>query len=303
MKVLVLGGGNSPEKEVSLRSAKAVANAARKAGFDVTEADPADGLDFLDEIPKDTVVLPILHGINGEDGVIQAELEKRELPYLGSDSKVSAVCFDKWQTRQRLLAAGITMPKAILVTKQNYKSQALFNKPHVLKVVHGGSSIGTLIVRDHNMLDQEQVDGIFATEENAILEELISGFEITIPVLDQTALMPLEVVPPEGGEFDYENKYNGASQELCPPLSLTKEQIKEAQRLAEQVHKIMGCRHISRTDTIMQTDGNFVVLEINTIPGLNDQSLTPKAAAQAGLSMSDLVKKFVDLVKRDFKVE
>jgi len=139
VKVLVLGGGNSPEKEVSLRSAKAVANAARKAGFDVTEADPADGLDFLDEIPKDTVVLPILHGINGEDGVIQAELEKRELPYLGSDSKVSAVCFDKWQTRQRLLAAGITMPKAILVTKQNYKSQALFNKPHVLKVVHGGS--------------------------------------------------------------------------------------------------------------------------------------------------------------------
>jgi len=150
---------------------------------------------------------------------------------------------------------------------------------------------------------QERVDGIFATEENAILEELISGFEITIPVLDQTALMPLEVVPPKGGEFDYENKYNGASQELCPPLSLTKEQIKEAQRLAEQVHKIMGCRHISRTDTIMQTDGNFVVLEINTIPGLNDQSLTPKAAAQAGLSMSDLVKKFVDLVKRDFKVE
>jgi D-alanine-D-alanine ligase len=104
VKILVLGGGDSPEREVSLRSAKAVANGARKAGFDVVEADPADGFSILDNLNKSTIVLPILHGTNGEDGVIQLELEKRHLPYFGSESKSSKACFDKWTTRQILEA-------------------------------------------------------------------------------------------------------------------------------------------------------------------------------------------------------
>src|SRR6266404_3334851 len=102
MKILILGGGDSPEREVSLRSAGAIAAAAKTAGFEVMEIDPKYDLEKLDEISKDVVVFPILHGKNGEDGVVQEELEKRQLAYLGSDSKVSAVCFDKWQTRQKL---------------------------------------------------------------------------------------------------------------------------------------------------------------------------------------------------------
>ena len=303
MKVLVLGGGNSPEREVSLRSAKAVAEAARMAGYEVMEANPADGLDILDTLPKGTIILPILHGKNGEDGVIQAELERRGLAYLGSDSRVSAACFDKWQTRQKLLAAKIPMPLGVRVNRETYKNQALAKKPHVLKVVHGGSSIGTVIVRDLSKLEQEHINQLFELENDAVLEELVEGLEITVPVLDQTALMPLEVRPPEGSEFDYDNKYNGTTAELCPPPSLSQEQIKRVQKLAEKVHKLMGCQHLSRTDTIMSPDGSFVVLEINTIPGLNNQSLTPKAAAVAGLSMPELVKKFINLVKRDFKIE
>src|SRR3989344_1924217 len=303
MKVLVLGGGNSPEREVSLRSAKAVAVAARMAGYEVMEADPADGLDVLDTLPKGTIILPILHGKNGEDGVIQAELERRGLAYLGSDSSVSAACFNKWQTRQKLLVAKIPMPLGARVNKETYKNQALAKKPHVLKIVHGGSSIGTVIVRDLSKLDQGHINQLFELENDAVLEELVEGLEITVPVLDQTALMPLEVRPPEGSEFDYDNKYNGTTAELCPPPSLSQEQIERVQELAEKVHKLMGCRHLSRTDTIMRPDGSFVVLEINTIPGLNNQSLTPKAAAVAGLSMPELVKKFINLVKRDFGVE
>lgn len=303
MKVLVLGGGDSPERDVSLRSAKAVAEAARQASFEVNEADPANGLDFLDKLTKDTIILPILHGKNGEDGVLQAELEKRHLAYLGSNSKVSAACFNKWSTYQQLLAASIATPKAARVNKETYKKQALAQKPHVLKIIHGGSSIGTLIVRDLSKLAQKQVDELFAMENEAVLDELIDGIEITVSVLDQTALPPIEVHAPKGKEFDYENKYSGASQELCPPPSLDAKQIQSAQKLAEKVHETMSCRHLSRTDMILKPDGRFVVLEINTIPGLTDQSLYPKSAVVAGYSMPALVKVFVNLVKRDFKVE
>src|SRR5579862_7662582 len=104
MKILVLGGGDSPEREVPLRSAKSVADAAREAGFKVSEADPKDGFDVLDKISKDTLVFPILHGKNGEDGTLQKELEARQLPFLGSDSASSEECFNKWRTRQKLEA-------------------------------------------------------------------------------------------------------------------------------------------------------------------------------------------------------
>lgn len=303
MNILVLGGGDSPEKEVSLRSAKFITEAARKAGFDVNEYDPANGFSYLDKVPKNTIVLPILHGINGEDGVIQAALEERGLPFLGADSASSTACFDKWLTLQAFKEYGIPTAKSQLIKKEDFDKSELCKKPYVLKVVHGGSSIGVLIARDPSKISQEQIDEIFEMESPAVLEELVEGIEITVPVLDQKALPPLEVRPPMGGEFDYENKYNGAAAELCPPPSLNNEQIKNVQKIAELVHKTMGCRHLSRTDTIMRPDGSFVVLEINTIPGLTDQSLYPKSAAVAGISMPQLVKKFVDLVKRDFKVE
>ena len=302
MKILVLGGGISPEREVSLRSAKAMAMAAFKADFEVIKADPQDGLAILDEIEKDTIVFPILHGAGGEDGELQAELERRNLPFLGSGSEVSRNCFDKWQTRSVLQKSEIPMVEAVKVTKTSYATEELVKKPHVLKIVHGGSSIGTLIVRNPSKTKPEKLDEIFSMDSEALVENLVEGIEITAPILDQTALPAIEIRPPEGGEFDYENKYNGRSTELCPPSSISAEQHEKAQRLAEKVHQIMGCRHLSRVDTIMQPNGSFVVLEINTIPGLTDQSLYPKAAAVSGFSMSELVKEFVELVKRDYSI-
>lgn len=304
MKLLILGGGNSPERAVSMRSAKAIANAARQAGFEVVEADPADGYSIFDDLAKGTIVMPILHGQGGEDGILQTELERRELAFLGSGSQVMKTTFDKWKTRQKLSANGIEIAKGALVTAETYPTHPLSDRPHVLKVDRGGSSIGTLIVRDPVRHDKKLANKeVFKLDKQAVLEELVEGIEVTIPILDESALPPLEVIPPEGGEFDYENKYNGASQELCPPPSLNEQQIKDSQTVAEKVHKIMGCKHLSRTDTIMRPNGSFVVLEINTIPGLTDQSLYPKAAQVAGMSMPELVKKFVELVKRDFKLE
>ena len=300
MKILVLGGGLSPERQVSLRSAKNIANAARAAGFEVQEADPADGFSILDGL-KDTVVFPILHGKNGEDGVIQKELEDRKLPYLGSSSQASAECFDKWQSRTLMQEAGIPMPKAYLVNEKTYRTQALASLPHVLKIVHGGSSIGVLIVRDPSKVAEHEINEIFAMEEQAVLEELIGGTEITIPILGNKALPVIEIRPPTNAEFDYENKYNGATAELCPAESVSAELQAQARVLAEKVHQATNCRHLSRVDMMLDKSGQLYVLETNIMPGLTEQSLYPKAAAVAGYDMPKLIKQFVDLVKQDFK--
>jgi D-alanine-D-alanine ligase len=302
MNVLVLGGGNSPERDVSLRSAKSVANAAREAGLDVIEKDPVGGLGFLDSLPRSTIVLPILHGQGGEDGSLQKELEERGLPFLGSNSDSSARCFDKWTTLKALKTANLPIAERALVTNNTYRQNSLSKKPHVLKVRRGGSSIGTLIVRDFVALKHEEIDKLFELDSEAVLEELIEGTEVTIPVLDQTALPVIEIRPPEGLEFDYENKYNGLTAEICPPESVPPKLQEKSQRMSEQVHELMNCRHLSRVDIMIDKSGNLFVLEVNTMPGLTDQSLYPKSAAVAGLSMPELVKRFVELVKRDYSL-
>lgn len=299
MKILVLGGGISPERQVSLRSAQAVTTAARQAGLEVIQADPADGLDILDDL-SETIIFPILHGKNGEDGAIQKELEARGLPFLGSDSAASIACFDKWTARVELTHAGIAMPEAQLVDERSYPASALAKRPHALKIVHGGSSIGTMIVRKNETADEQAVSETFAMEDKAVLEELIVGTEITVPVLDSKALPVIEIVPPPDGEFDYDNKYNGKTQEICPPKSVPEDLQIKAQSITEKVHKVMGARHLSRVDMMIDRQGNIFVLEINTMPGMTAGSLYPKSAAAAGLPMPKLIKKFVELVKRDY---
>jgi D-alanine--D-alanine ligase len=191
---------------------------------------------------------------------------------------------------------------AALVDRQTYRSAPLAAAPHVLKVNHGGSSIGTLIVRDVQAVAQADIDALFDLENQAVLEKLIEGDEITVPILDKVALPVIEIRPPADGEFDYENKYNGRSAEICPPESISLDIQKKAQKLAEQVHKIMDCRHLSRVDIMIDKSGNLFVLEINTMPGMTGQSLYPKSAAVAGLDMPQLIKQFVGLVRRDYSL-
>ncbi len=299
MKLLILGGGASPEREVSLRSATAVADAARQADYEVEEADPGAGLMFLDKLQPGTIVLPILHGAGGEDGSLQAELEKRNLPFLGTKSQPSTACWDKWTALNKLAAAGVPIAKSELVTPYSFKHHALASKPYVLKVRRGGSSIGVLIARDTSRVRDWQIEEVFAMESPAILEELIEGVEITVAVLDGQALPVVEIRPPTNGEFDYDNKYNGKTAELCPPENVSDEVQASARAVAEKSHKLLGCRHLSRTDMMVRPDGSLFVFDLNTMPGLTEQSLYPKAALTAGLSMPELVKKFVAMVERD----
>lgn len=301
MRILVLGGGNSPEREVSLRSAAAVSEALQTAGYEIVTIDPKDGWDWLEDVQKADIVFPILHGAEGEDGVVQKMLEDRGISFLGSDSKASKLCFDKGLSRARLLENGVPMAEGVSdITAGTYRSQALTERPHVLKVQRGGSSIGTYLVKDPSAIDQAKVGEVFSLDDRAIIEELIDGVEITVPILDGKALPVIEIVPPENAEFDYENKYNGKSQEICPAVSIATDQQKRAQEIAEKVHSVLGCRHLSRVDFMVRKNGELIVLEDNTMPGMTKQSLFPLSAKVAGTPMPDLMKKFVELVQRDY---
>jgi D-alanine-D-alanine ligase len=295
MKVLVLLGGVSNEREVSLRSGTSVRDALTDNGHEVYIYDPQQGYEELKKyIGKVDCVFPILHGRGGEDGTVQAELEKLGFKYLGSSSQVSQVCFDKSKFKEILNKLSILTPQSEIVTKLSIGASTLLRSPYVLKPLNGGSSLDAFIIRDPS--NRTYDPRIFDHYQVMILEQLIEGTEITVPVLGESALPVIEIIPPKGEEFDYENKYNGATQELCPPLHVEDAKQQEAQRLSERIHKEVGARHLSRTDIILDREGKLWVLELNTMPGLTDQSLFPKAAHVAGMSMSQLVQKLLELV-------
>lgn len=297
--IYVLGGGLSDEREVSLRSSAEVLKAIQELGYKAEFIDPRDSQRYL-EASKSDMVLPILHGKYGEDGVLQQQLEERDIPFLGAGSKSSAACFDKWQTRAVLTASQVQMPEAALVSQAEYQTHPLRQAPHVLKILDGGSSIGTYIFRDTSH-HGPALETIFSGKK-LLLEELIEGHEVTVPILGDKALPVIEIIPPTDAEFDYENKYNGKTQELCPPQSVSAELQKQAQEVALKVHQAMDCRHFSRVDIMIDSRGQLYVLEINTIPGLTAQSLFPKAAAVSGMNKQDLVKNLLQLVARDYNL-
>lgn len=295
-QVIVLCGGNSPERAVSLRSGAAVEAALAACGHEVRRVDPTDGLQHYGaELEQADVVFPMLHGVGGEDGTAQKVLEAIHVPFVGSSSAVSAVCFEKQQTKKRLEEAGMAVPKGVTVDLATLWESPLALQPFVLKPIDGGSSIDTFIVRDPKSADRLAIEQALRAHNRMLLEKLIEGIEITVGVLGDTALPPVEIIPPKGGEFDYENKYNGKTTELCPPEHLTAAQQQTVQKLAIQAHHVLGCRDLSRTDFIMDPSGIFYVLETNTLPGMTDQSLVPKAALAAGISMQQLVNRLVHM--------
>ncbi len=291
-KIIVLTGGTSNEREVSLRSGTAVAEALTKAGHDVQQIDPADGLPS-DILQAADVVFPVLHGAGGEDGSLQKQLDDVGVSYVGSGVASSELCFDKWQYKQFISSHGLPTPEAELVDQTGFWESGLVMKPFVLKPNDGGSSVDTYIHRDAFELPQEVIPDLFSRHEQLLLEALIAGTETTVAVLGDQALPMIEIIPPSGAEFDYDNKYNGQTQELCPPQHVDPATQQRASELALQAHKLCGCRDFSRTDIMIGPGNDLFILETNTIPGMTGQSLFPKAAAAAGIPMEKLVDQLV----------
>lgn len=294
-KVLVLCGGGSDEREVSLRSGASVKAALLQAGYQVKEFDPVEPV-TKDVLKGCDVVFPVLHGAGGEDGSLQHQLDELGIPYVGTGAEASELCFDKWRYKQLLIESGFPVPRGEMVDESGFWQSEFIKKPFVLKPFDGGSSIDNILSRDKQPdPDKEAVKDIFSKHPRMLIEELVEGVEITLPVLDQEALPAIEIIPPESGEFDYENKYNGKSQELCPPRHVEDGVQAKARQMALAIHKLTGCRGFSRTDMMINSRGDLFVLETNTIPGMTDQSLFPKAARVAGYDMPQLVDKLVKL--------
>lgn len=292
IRVNVICGGGSAEREVSLRSGDAVARGLKSAGFQVDTLDPT--LNSIDEIADCDVVFPVLHGAGGEDGTLQAELEKRDVKFVGSGSAASEICFNKWTYKQLLQQSNLPTPKGKLVDQASFDSNQLSSQPFVLKPPDGGSSIDTFIVRGPGEAPHAAIAEAFSRHQTMLVEELIDGTELTVGVLGERALPIIKIVPPESGEFDYENKYNGLSQEIVAPKDVDPAVQKAAQKLALAAHQLTGCRDFSRTDIMCDKKGQLFVLETNTIPGMTNQSLFPKMAAATGLDMPKLATKLVN---------
>lgn len=298
MNVLVLSGGSSDERDVSLRSGANVAKALQAAGHTVVAADPsAQGFDLTTLAQQVDAIFPILHGKGGEDGTIQEAIEKTGKPYLGSRPAACKLMFDKVEYKKLMERSHLLTPKWEEVDREAFEASALRQKPYVLKPIDGGSSIDMVIAHDPQKTDEANVERVFSIHNRMLLEELIAGQELTVGIVDGHVLPVILIMPPDGQDFDYSNKYNGKSQELVLPTQVPAERQKAAQDLAVTAHHLVGARHISRTDMILSGDHRLYLLETNAIPGLTEQSLLPKAAAALGMDWIKLANLFAELSK------
>jgi D-alanine-D-alanine ligase len=291
LNIAVMLGGPSAEREVSLRTGDGVAKALRSLGHSVSEVDPKNSTFTL---PKKTdVVFLALHGTYGEDGVVQQELEKLGVPYTGCDSEASRIAFDKVLTKQRCIEAGIPTAKFIVVESEKTPWPMGWQPPVVVKPVRQGSSVGLQFVE--RVADwSEALREAFRYDSQLLAEEKIIGRETTVGILAHEALPVVEVCPKSGG-YDYRNKYTAGNTDYFCPADFDAATTRAIQEAALGAFRAIGGRDYSRVDVMVRPGGEPIVLEVNTLPGMTETSLLPKAAAAAGISYAQLCQKMIDL--------
>lgn len=291
MKILIVTGGNSSERKISLISARMVAKALRSNGHAVTMFDFKKGYPALKTIIAKSgfdVVFPVMHGREGEDGKLYAFLHSQKVPYVGSDPKGAKVAFDKILFKRYCDKHHI--PTARWCVVKNKADVIRFDFPCVLKAANGGSSHEVVLLHSEKDMASPMVKKILKLPDSFFVEKLITGIEITIGVLLGKPLPVVEVVPPEGAWFDYKNKYSGKSKEIPFAPSISREVQRKVQATALHIHNDLNLGSYSRTDIIV-SDGIPYVLEINTPGGvgLTPESLLPKASKAIGISFEQLV--------------
>lgn len=292
LKLVVLLGGPSAEREVSLRSGASVAGALESLGHEVTRIDPVPG---TLQLPPDTdVVFVALHGTYGEDGQVQAELDRLGVPYTGCDAAASQLAFDKVRTKLRCLERGIPTARYFTVKSPNAPWPADWQPPVVVKPVRQGSSVGLTFVNDVSAWPAALHAG-FAHDDELLVEERIVGREVTVGILGGEPL-PVVEVRPKVGDYDYTNKYTpGRTDYLCP-APFEADVTRRIQQAGFGAFLSVGGRDYGRVDVMVAHDGEPYVLEVNTLPGMTETSLLPKAAVAAGFSYEQLCERMVHLV-------
>ncbi|TSC53852.1 MAG: D-alanine-D-alanine ligase [Parcubacteria group bacterium LiPW_39] len=304
LRVALLLGGFSAEREISIKSGRMMAQNLDRKKYQVFLFDPKEELEKLIKALKEKkidVVLPALHGPLGEDGTIQGMLELFGVPYAFSGVLASALAMDKDITKKILQKEKILVPKWIMIDKDyNEKDLREIKSPAVIKPNDQGSSVGTFIVKTKDELENAIKEAL-KFGPKVMFEEFIEGKEITAAVLGNEkprALPLIEIRPKVSHFFDYRAKYEvGGSEEICP-APLNKSLTKEIQNIAVKVHKTLGCRGVTRSDFILK-GGKPYFLEVNTIPGMTAISLVPQAAAKAGMPFSKLLDKLIELAMEE----
>jgi len=294
MKVTVLYGGPSAEREVSLVSGKAVIEGLRSMGHEVFPSDvsPTD-LSGLDH-PAD-VIFPVLHGQFGESGELQEILEQRRLPFVGSGSKASRLGMDKVATKQAWEKAGLPTPPYRIVTAADRPFPQIPDSC-VVKAISSGSSIDVFVCKAPAELPaaaSAAMEQVVSRHGRALVEKFIRGPELTVGLLEEKPLAPIRIVP-KREFFDYEAKYKASDTEHRFETGLSRELIEQCRELARKANEVVGARDLARIDIMIdETTNRPYLLEINTLPGFTPKSLLPEAAKHAGIDFGPLVDRLV----------
>ncbi|RLB42659.1 MAG: D-alanine--D-alanine ligase [Deltaproteobacteria bacterium] len=306
IRVAVIGGGWSSEREVSLSSAQTVHESLPREKYLVSFYDPLKDLKrLIDDKEHIDVAFPVLHGRFGEDGCIQGLLKILGIPFVGSSVMSSALAMNKKVAKRMYSAAGLDVPKDLVLRRHDEvdprKVREELGEVVMVKPAVEGSSYGISLCRG---LDEilAGVEKALELDEEVLIEEYVQGTEVTCCVLGRRELevLPLIEIRPRAGYpfFTYEAKYEpGASEEICP-APLDRELCERIEEIGKRAHRILHCRVWSRTDVIIARD-RIAVLETNTIPGMTPNSLFPKAARAAGMSLSELMDRLVQLTLED----
>jgi len=308
LAITVLSGGPSNEREISLESGKAVAAALRSLGHDVVVADVGPN-DFKGLARQVDCVFVVLHGPFGEDGEVQKVLERRGLAYGGSGPEACAVAMNKYLSKKKFIELGLPTPRYAVATRgatgegdeQSVReAMASWSLPVVVKPIKEGSSLNCHIVRDFERF-RPAIDSVLKIYGDCIVEEFIPGMEITVGILGDKALPPIEIRT-KRDFYNYEAKYKDDDTQYLFDIDLPPGLLARIEAMSLKAHEGLGCRDFSRVDwRVDPQTGEAYILEVNVIPGMTSHSLVPKAAAKAGLAMPQLCQFIVDAaVKRMF---
>jgi D-alanine-D-alanine ligase len=299
--VLVLAGGLSHERDVSLRSGRRTAEAMRAAGLEVVERDVDAGLLAALTAESPRCVVPMLHGESGEDGAIREVLDLLGIPYVGAGPAACRTAFDKPVAKTVVQKVGIETPESVCLPHETFRElraaqvmAAVVNRlglPLVVKPARSGSALGCSLVTTAEELPDAMVNA-FAYGAVALIERFAAGSEVAVPVIDDGTgprALPVVSIRPDGGIYDYTARYTAGSTEFIVPAPLEDALLAECARVAVAAHEALGLRELSRSDLIVGDDGTVWFLEVNVAPGFTETSTVPLSVQAAGLDLGEVL--------------
>ena len=319
LKVAVLMGGTSAEREVSLSTGRQILGALDAEKYTVpldaasgqkfpcrcsaASAAPCGGPHGHDRFRKRRTrsrMCLALHGRGGEDGTLQGLLDLLGIRYTGSGVLASALAMDKAMAKRVLKTVGIRVPEDITLRRGEAMQTEALPLPVIVKPNAQGSTIGMTIVREASEMEAA-LEAAFEYDDTVLVEQFVTGTEITVPILGNSHLevLPIVEIVPSGGFYDYKAKYTAGATDEIVPARISDDIAAEARRIAELCHQTLGCRGMSRTDMIVTAQSEIYTLEVNTIPGMTPTSLLPRSADAAGYSFSQLLDTLIGLAREE----